>query len=143
MTESTTDTTMHIGELADRTGLSHRTIRHYDEVGLLHPSARTEGGFRLYTDADLTRLLLIRRMKPLGFTLEQMSELLAVVDALGADATERREAELRDQLDAYIADTEARRAKLVEHLGMADEFLGILRQQERPPAKGAQGRSDD
>ena len=54
MTESTT-TTMHIGELAERTGLSLRTIRHYDDVGLLPAAARTDGGFRLYTEADCDR----------------------------------------------------------------------------------------
>jgi DNA-binding transcriptional MerR regulator len=127
MTEQAAPTTMHIGELADRTGLSNRTIRHYDEVGLLHPSGRTEGGFRLYTDTDLARLLIIRRMKPLGFTLEQMAELLAVVDALEAADDDADRARLRGQLDEYIRDTEERRAKLEQHLGMADEFLGILR----------------
>lgn len=126
MTERAAPATMHIGELADRTGLSNRTIRHYDEIGLLHPSGRTEGGFRLYTDTDLARLLIIRRMKPLGFTLEQMAELLAVVDALEAADDADRE-RLRGQLDEYIRDTEERRAKLEQHLGMADEFLGILR----------------
>lgn len=127
MTDDPVPTTMHIGELADRTGLSNRTIRHYDEVGLLRPSGRTEGGFRLYTETDLARLLIIRRMKPLGFTLDQMADLLAVVDALedSADATER--ARLRTQLDEYVLDTEERRARLEQHLGMADEFLGILR----------------
>ena len=60
---------MHIGELAERTALSQRTIRHYDEIGLLTPSGRSEGGFRLYTEGDLGRLLLIRRMKPLGLSL--------------------------------------------------------------------------
>ena len=127
MTEPAAPTTMHIGELADRTGLSNRTIRHYDEVGLLHPSGRTEGGFRLYTDTDLARLLIIRRMKPLGFTLEQMAELLAVVDALEASDDNADRVRLRGQLDEYIRDTEERRAKLEQHLGMADEFLGILR----------------
>ena len=127
MTEQAAPTTMHIGELADRTGLSNRTIRHYDEVGLLRPSGRTEGGFRLYTDSDLARLLIIRRMKPLGFTLEQMAELLAVVDALEAADDDADRLRLRGQLDEYIRDTEERRAKLEQHLGMADEFLGILR----------------
>lgn len=127
MTDDAAPTTMHIGELADRTGLSNRTIRHYDEVGLLHPSGRTEGGFRLYTDTDLTRLLIIRRMKPLGFTLEQMAELLAVVDALETAGVDTERTRLRGQLDEYIRDTEERRAKLEQHLGMADEFLGILR----------------
>lgn len=127
MAGSALDGTMHIGELADHTGLSHRTIRHYDEVGLLHPTGRTDGGFRLYTEADLTRLLIIRRMKPLGFSLEQMAELLAVVDALDRAADEQERARIRAQLDAYITDTEQRRAKLVEHLAMADEFLTTLR----------------
>ncbi|WP_309476712.1 MerR family transcriptional regulator [Arthrobacter sp. ISL-95] len=57
---------MHIGELAHRTALSLRTIRHYDRVGLLHPSARTEGGFRVYSEEDYERLLLIRQVKVPG-----------------------------------------------------------------------------
>lgn len=51
MTAEEVVATMHIGELADRSQMSLRTIRHYDEVGLLKPSGRTEGGFRLYTNA--------------------------------------------------------------------------------------------
>lgn len=127
MTDDVAPTTMHIGDLAERTGLSHRTIRHYDEVGLLRPSGRSEGGFRLYTDTDLARLLVIRRMKPLGFSLEQMAELLAVVDALDRTDDDAERARLRGELDAYVRDTELRRAKLEQQLGMADEFLGILR----------------
>ncbi|WIB25702.1 MerR family transcriptional regulator [Curtobacterium sp. MCSS17_015] len=126
MSEQTTDTTMHIGELADRTGLSTRTVRHYDDVGLLHPTGRTEGGFRLYTQDDLQRLLVIRRMKPLGYSLEQMAELLGIIDRLeGVDGAERDR--LQAEIDAYVADTEERRAKLVRNLEWADEFLGILR----------------
>lgn len=126
MNEQTTGTTMHIGELADRTGLSTRTVRHYDDVGLLHPTGRTEGGFRLYTQDDLQRLLVIRRMKPLGYSLEQMAELLGIIDRLEkADGSERDR--LQAEIDAYVADTEARRAKLVRNLEWADEFLGILR----------------
>ncbi|WP_416396060.1 MULTISPECIES: MerR family transcriptional regulator [unclassified Curtobacterium] len=127
MTDDAAPTTMHIGDLAERTGLSHRTIRHYDEVGLLRPSGRSEGGFRLYNDTDLARLLVIRRMKPLGFSLEQMAELLAVVDALDQTDDDAERARLRGELDAYVRDTELRRAKLEQQLGMADEFLGILR----------------
>ena len=87
-----TEETMQIGKLADRTGMSIRSLRHYDEIGLLVPSARTEGGFRLYTFEDEERLLLIRRMKPLGYSLEQMRELLDVVDELEAhpEDTENR-----------------------------------------------------
>jgi MerR family copper efflux transcriptional regulator len=128
MTASESAITMHIGELAERTGLSHRTIRHYDETGLLPASGRTEGGFRLYTQADLDTLLLIRRMKPLGFSLEEMQELLRVVEGLAdADAPAAARADLRDALAAFIAEAERRRATLVDQLAQADEFLGMLR----------------
>ncbi|PYY55863.1 MULTISPECIES: MerR family transcriptional regulator [unclassified Curtobacterium] len=117
---------MHIGELAERTGLSSRTIRHYDDVGLLHPTGRTEGGFRLYSDSDLQRLLAIRRMKPLGYSLEQIAELLGIVDGL-ATADEADRGCLQAELDRYIADTENRGAKLARNLDWAVEFLNILR----------------
>ncbi|WIB01735.1 MerR family transcriptional regulator [Curtobacterium sp. MCBA15_012] len=116
---------MHIGELAERAGMSLRTIRHYDEVGLLVPSARTSGGFRVYTAQDLERLLVIRRMKPLGFTLDEMRELLRVVDAL-ATAGPAEEHALAARLDEYLADARERHAKLVERAGMAEEFIGTL-----------------
>ncbi|MCU6480654.1 MerR family transcriptional regulator [Arthrobacter sp. A2-55] len=121
--------TMHIGELADRSQMSLRTIRHYDEVGLLKPSGRTEGGFRLYTERDFTRLLLIRRMKPLGFTLEAMSDLLRVIDELEKSEPGEGDADVRSQLNGFIEEAAKRRAKLEEQLGMADEFLTLLRAQ--------------
>jgi DNA-binding transcriptional MerR regulator len=117
--------TMHIGELAERAGMSLRTIRHYDEVGLLVPSGRTTGGFRVYTAQDLERLLVIRRMKPLGFTLEEMAGLLRVVDALRTVDPDEAPA-LAARLDAYLDDARARHAKLVERAGMAEEFIGTL-----------------
>jgi len=124
---STTDRpgTMHIGELAERAGMSQRTIRHYDEVGLLVPSGRTAGGFRVYTPEDLDRLLVIRRMKPLGFTLDEMAELLRVVDGL-AERHPDDEAALAGRLDAFLADARSRHAELVERAGMAEEFIGTL-----------------
>ena len=73
---------LSIGEFSVRTGLSIPALRHYDEVGLVSPSRRSEGGFRLYSDSDLERLLVIRRMKPLGYGLEEMRRLLEVVDRL-------------------------------------------------------------
>lgn len=119
--------TMHIGELAEKTGLSLRTIRHYDEVGLLKPTGRTEGGFRLYTHDDLARLMLIRRMKPLGFSLGEMTELLRIVDTLGG--TGSGDPAIRADLDGFIAQSVERRGKLKDQLAMADEFLELLRAQ--------------
>ena len=116
------DRAMHIGELAERTGLSHRTIRHYDEVGILTPG-RTEGGFRLYGHADEERLLLIRRMKPLGYTLDEMRELLDVVDGLLADPAATA---VRARLEGMRTEAAARRATLAAQVAAADEFLERL-----------------
>ena len=80
--DATPTRAMQIGEIAQRTDLSLRTLRHYDEVGLLQPSGRSDGGFRLYTEEDLDKLLVIRRMKPLGFTLEEMVEVMSHIEGL-------------------------------------------------------------
>lgn len=114
---------MQIGELAERTGLSVRTLRHYDEIGLLRPSARSEGGFRLYTADDESRLLLIRRMKPLGYSLEHMGELLAVVDGLEVDPDD---AALRERFADIRDEAQQRREDLRRKVAAADEFVAQL-----------------
>nr|WP_235967181.1 MerR family transcriptional regulator [Micromonospora rubida] len=122
---------MQIGEAADRVGLSIRTIRHYEEVGLIVPSARSEGGFRLYTEPDLDRLAVVRRMKPLGFTLDEMRDLLDVLDALDArhaatgTGTDRHE--LLDRLGMFHTAAVARVSALRDQLDMAEGFAGTLR----------------
>ena len=125
--ESDQGAVMHIGELAEKTGLSLRTIRHYDEVGLLKPTGRTDGGFRLYTQGDFSRLMLIRRMKPLGFPLDEMTDLLRVIDTL-SDSDTMVDPAVRRELDNFITEAVKRRAKLQEQLAMADEFLTLLRE---------------
>lgn len=82
MAELATAKLHQIGAVADRVGLSLRTIRHYDELGIVRPSGRSPGGFRLYTDSDVDRLLYIKAMKPLKFSLEETAELLSFHDAL-------------------------------------------------------------
>jgi MerR family copper efflux transcriptional regulator len=122
---ATAATTMHIGEVAERTSLSLRTIRHYDEVGLLPATSRTVGGFRVYTAEDVERLMVIRRMKPLGFTLEEMKDLLSVIDGL-ADADGASAKNLRDRLAGYLEAAAVQREKMAENLRRADEFISTL-----------------
>jgi len=117
---------MQIGQVAERTGLSLHTLRHYDDVDLLRPSARSEGGFRLYTEGDVARLMVIRRMKPLGFSLEQMRELLEVTGAL-PDASGEEETALRGQLAEFVRLAEEARTRMLERVAMADELLEQLR----------------
>ncbi|MEU3306482.1 MerR family transcriptional regulator [Nocardiopsis sp. NPDC006832] len=119
---------MQIGEVAERTGLSLRTIRYYGEVGLVEPSARSQGGFRLYTAEDVDRLQLIKRMKPLNFPLEEMQRLLATLDLLAEpETTVRERTELDADLDEFETSIATRCQALRKELAMAEEFAERLR----------------
>lgn len=119
---------MQIGEVAERTKLSLRTIRHYEEVGLVPPSARSKGGFRLYSEADVERLMLIRRMKPLDFTLEEMADLLTLLDNLAAGAESAEHTALLDRLAMYREAAGERITALREQLDVAEGFSDHLQQ---------------
>ena len=110
--------TMHIGEVAERTALSLRTIRHYDQVGLVPPSGRTEGGFRLYTEADVERLMHVRRIAPLGFSLEETAEILALLEGDGPG----------QHVAEYLERARTERQKLQRKLRQADELIDALHQ---------------
>ncbi len=127
---------VQIGEVAERLGLSLRTIRHYEEVGLVVP-ARTQGGFRLYSEEDVQRLALIRRMKPLGFTLEEMRDLLEINDRLvrGDD-----DPGLLARLQLFERAVAERADKLREQLAMAREFAEQLRRQRVNAPKAPSAR---
>ena len=72
---------MKIGVLASRSGLPVKTLRYYEDLGLLPAIGRSEGGYRLFSDESLRRLEFIRRLKTLGLTLEEIQGCLAVHDA--------------------------------------------------------------
>lgn len=119
---------MRIGEVAERVGLSLRTIRHYEEVGLIRPSTRTKGGFRLYTEDDAQRLALIKRMKPLDFSLEEMRDLLTVMAMLADPTTPpTRRPALTESLSAYLAAADTRVTALCGQLQIARGFAEDLR----------------
>jgi len=63
-------------EFADRAGVTVRTLHHYDRLGLLSPSGRTDAGYRLYSDRDLLRLEQILALKFIGFPLAEIRKLL-------------------------------------------------------------------
>lgn len=69
---------MTIGAISDRTGVNAETIRYYERIGVLPRPPRSEGGRRVYAEADETRFIFIRRCRELGFSLEQVRELLAL-----------------------------------------------------------------
>ncbi len=109
--------TMFIGEVAAATGLTQRTLRYYEEIGLLPPATRLEGGFRLYSQDDLTRLRRIVELKRmLGFTLLEVKEMLDLED----ERKEHRSAYHRE------ADPTARRHAVVQSLDLARRQLETL-----------------
>ncbi|HWI09383.1 MAG TPA: MerR family transcriptional regulator [Solirubrobacteraceae bacterium] len=128
------DAMLQIGEVAEQAGLSLRTVRYYEETGLLKPAMRTDGGFRLYTAEHVDRLALIKRMKPLGFTVQQMRELLEARDTLSHEDTpdDVREA-ARERLGEFTALAAAASDKLREQLAGGDEFVRQLRRESRRP----------
>lgn len=88
-----------VGQVAETFGVTVRTLHHYDEVGLLHPSERTAAGYRLYTGADQERLGTIVVYRRLGFSLEEIGELL---DADGAEVIDHLRRQ-RDEVTARLA----------------------------------------
>jgi MerR family transcriptional regulator, repressor of the yfmOP operon len=106
-----------IGELASRVGLTERTIRYYEELGLLESVKRLDGGTRIYTDDDLRRLKFIRKLKTLGLSLHEMREL--------EDMYRRHRSNrgvlprLMELLDAHLETIDARIAEL---RGLRDEI---------------------
>jgi DNA-binding transcriptional MerR regulator len=139
MTSQQAPSLRQIGEVAERVGLSLRTVRYYEEAGLVRPSERTEGGFRLYGPREIARLELIKQMKPLGLTLEEMRELLDARDAL--DTTEAGTEEYERALDTLTAFADAAKAKttsLFQELQKADRFAVDLRRELRRYRRRAQ-----
>lgn len=95
-------TYLRIGELATATGLTVRTLRHYDQIGLLQPPARSESGYRLCSETEVRRLQQIRSLQSLGFSLQQIGAMLdgnatSLADVIGwqLDAVDRELATLQ------------------------------------------------
>jgi DNA-binding transcriptional MerR regulator len=121
---------LQIGAVAEHVTLSLRTVRHYEDAGLVRPVARTVGGFRLYDHDTITRLLLIKQMKPLGFTLEEMRLLIETRDQLAdPDLDVDRRAHLREQIGLLSVAATAKVKELHEQLATAEAFAATLQQE--------------
>jgi len=90
---------LKVGELARRTGLTIRTLHHYDEIGLVKPSLHTEAGHRLYTADDIARLQHVISLRQLGFSLEEARDCLGRADFSPLEVIGRHVARLREQIE--------------------------------------------
>jgi DNA-binding transcriptional MerR regulator len=121
---------LKVGELARRTGLTIRTLHHYDEIGLLKPSLHTEAGHRLYTGRDIARLQQVISLRQLGFSLEEVRDCLnrtgfSPLEVIGLHLARLREQiELQRQLCQRL-DVIAAHLRTAGEVS-ADDFLGTI-----------------
>jgi MerR family transcriptional regulator, copper efflux regulator len=108
--------TLTIGKAAKAAGVGIDTVRFYEREGLLPEAQRTESGYRLYSSADVDRLRFIRRSKTLGFSLEEIAELMNLSAATRAPDRQHRQ---HDQRQRVVG-------------GIAEEVHGIRQQGHRP-----------
>ena len=127
-----------IGEVAETVGLSLRTIRYYEEVGIVVPSGRSGGGFRLYTDDDVDRLRLVKSFKPLEFSLDEMRDLLDLRDQLAAG--EPLSSDDAGRFALYAEAVASRSERLREQLASVEAIARVLCR-EAEAARRAAGRS--
>ena len=133
-----------IGEVAERTGVTQRTLRFYEEKGLLHPPERMDGGFRLYSEDDVTRIGYIKKLQDLlGFTLSEIKDMVEAEELLQQIfSTRRPDRELPERLQRaeQIIGALTRQLDVVEH---KVEHLTLLREELRGKmARMTQRRSE-
>ena len=121
-----------IGEVAERTGVTQRTLRFYEEKGLLRPPERMDGGFRLYSENDVTRIGYIKQLQDLlGFTLSEIKDMVEAEELLlQMSSTRRPDRELSERLQR----AEQILGALTKQLDVVDhkvEHLTVLREELR------------
>ncbi len=125
--------TMTIGELARQAGVNPRTLRYYERIGLLVPSARTDAGYRLYTDQDAARLSFIRRAQALGFSLTEIADVIALREA---GTTPCRHVSAVARAKAMVID-----ARIGELEALRDEITHLADRAEAVEAQCVEGSS--
>jgi DNA-binding transcriptional MerR regulator len=117
--EAAEEAYLQIGEVAERTGVTQRTLRFYEEKGLLKAPSRLEGGFRLYSEDDVQRVEQIKRLKTLlGFTLADIKEMVEAEEVKSQLRAEyRREADVSD-----------RQAKISKALEVTERQVAVIDQ---------------
>jgi DNA-binding transcriptional MerR regulator len=116
---------MKIGELAEATGLTTKTVRYYEQEGILPQAERTESGYRTYGPDDVERLAFVRKAKQIGLSLDEIKETLGLRDADEATCVHVRGL-IEDKLakvDAVLRDLRGFRAQLIDLRDRSGEMV--------------------
>jgi len=108
-----------IGQLARQTGTKAETIRYYEKIGLLQPPLRSDGNYRYYSAQDQRRLSFVRRARELGFSIEQIRELIAL-----GEQREHECSSVDDVVKAHITDIARRIRDLQALQGELERMIG-------------------
>jgi len=117
---------MNIGEASQGSGVSAKMIRYYESIGLIPPPARSDGGYRVYTDADVRRLSFIHRAREFGFPVERIRALIGLWQG-GRPSREVKEIAL-----AHVAELQDRIARLTAMAETVQELADACHGDHRP-----------
>ena len=118
---------MNIGQAASETGVSAKMIRYYESITLLKPSARSDAGYRIYTPQDLHALHFIKRSRNLGFSLEQIRELLSLWQN-----DQRASSDVKTIALAHVADLDRRIAELSDMRNTLSQLASACHGDDQP-----------
>src|SRR5580704_8633783 len=118
---------MNIGEAAKASGVSAKMIRHYESVGLFPEAARTESGYRQYADREISTLRFIRHSRDLGFSIEQIRELLGLWQN-----RKRPSRQVKALAQAHLRELDAKLLELDAMKGALEHLVACCAGDERP-----------
>ncbi|MYM36203.1 Cu(I)-responsive transcriptional regulator [Duganella sp. FT50W] len=128
---------MNIGQAAKASGVSAKMIRYYESIALIPPGRRSDAGYRIYADNDLHTLRFVRRARLLGFSLEQIRELLSLWQN-----KERASADVKTIATGHVAELNQRIAELTEMRDTLQTLAGCCHGDQRPDCPILQSLAD-
>jgi MerR family transcriptional regulator, copper efflux regulator len=128
---------MNIGEASKRSGLPAKTIRYYEETGLITPPARAENGYRDYSETDVHKLRFVRHSRGLGFSVDECAQLLSLYEDKA-----RQSADVKAIAEKHLTDIDAKILELQELRSTLHHLINNCHGDGRPDCPILEGLAD-